>query len=221
MAADDAPTQLTGTVLDPRGPAPSGLIVRSVSKSFGRRRVLDDVSLEVPAGTSLAIVGANGCGKSTLMKICAGLVSPDSGTVQVHGALGYCPQDMGLAGYLTPDDHLAWFGRPAGLRRRAAVERGHHLARSLDWKVPARLQVRHLSGGTRQKLNVTATMLNDPAVVLLDEPYQGFDHGSYLDFWSLVSTWCAQGCAVVVVTHMLQELDRVDAVLDLSGTEVR
>ena len=63
-------------------------------------------------------------------------------------------------------------------------------------------------------------MLSDPGVVLLDEPYQGFDHGSYLDFWGLVDQWCDEGRAVVIVTHMLHELNRVHDVLDLSGTEV-
>ncbi len=201
-------------------PPSGGLAVRSVTKRYGRRPVLTDVSFTVPAGRSLAIVGANGCGKSTLLKICAGLVSPDSGTVEVHGPVGYCPQEMGLDGHLTSADHLAWFGRATGMSRRAAVERGGRIAEALDWRIPPRLQVRHLSGGTRQKLNVTAAMLADPHVVLLDEPYQGFDHGSYLDFWDLVSRWCDEGCAVVVVTHMLHELGRVDDVLDLSGTEV-
>ena len=223
MASDDAVVRsMPAPASSPTVPSPKvgGLEVRSVTKSYGRRRVLTDISFHVPAGRSLAIVGANGCGKSTLVKVCAGLVSPDRGTVRVHGRLGYCPQEMGLDGFLTSEDHLAWFGRGRGLSRRAAVAEGSRVAAALDWSVPRRQQVRHLSGGTRQKLNVTTTMLSDPGVVLLDEPYQGFDHGSYLDFWGLVDKWCDEGRAVVIVTHMLHELNRVHDVLDLSGTEV-
>ncbi|MGY4645309.1 ATP-binding cassette domain-containing protein [Cellulomonas sp. URHB0016] len=224
MAADDADTRSVPAAAStsPRLPMPQagGLQAESLTKSYGRRPILTDVSFRVPAGRSLAVVGANGCGKSTLLKICAGLVSPDSGTVRVQGRLGYCPQEMGLDGFLTADDHLAWFGRGRRLSRRAAVAEGGRIAAALDWTVPRRQQVRHLSGGTRQKLNVTTTMLSDPAVVLLDEPYQGFDHGSYLDFWGLVDQWCSEGRAVVIVTHMLHELNRVHDVLDLSGTEV-
>lgn len=66
---------------------------------------------------------------------------------------------------------------------------------------------------------MVCTMVSMPDVILLDEPYQGFDHGSYVNFWDVADAWCAQGCAVVVVTHLLQELGRVDAVLDLSFQE--
>lgn len=185
-----------------------------INKAFRRNRVLQDVSFAVARGNSMAIVGANGCGKSTLLKICAGLQSPDSGSVTVRGRLGYCPQQLDLSRFLTPDDHFTWFGAGATLDRGRSVAAGHQIADALDWTVPRR-QVRHLSGGTQQKLNVACTMVSTPDVILLDEPYQGFDQGSYLNFWDVVDAWCAQGCAVVIVTHLLQELGRVDAVLDL------
>src|SRR6187551_3351100 len=127
MPADDADTRsepVPASSPPDSSPQVGGLEVSSVTKTYGRHRVLTDVSFRVPAGRSLAVVGANGCGKSTLLKICAGLVSPDRGTVRVHGRLGYCPQEAGLDGYLTPDDHLAWFGRGRGLSRRAAVDEG-------------------------------------------------------------------------------------------------
>lgn len=196
--------------------SPVAIEVRGVYKRFRRHRVLEDVSFTVAPGRSMAIVGANGCGKSTLLKICAGLLSPTRGSVAVRGRLGYCPQELNLSRFLTPDDHFTWFGAGLQLDRDGSLEIGHRLAAALDWDVPRR-QVRHLSGGTQQKLNVASTMVTAPNVILLDEPYQGFDQGSYLDFWDVVGERCAAGCAVVIVTHMLQELDRVDAVLDLSS----
>ena len=220
MAADDAvPRSVPAPASSPTVPSPKvgGLEVRSVTKSYGRRRVLTDISFHVPAGRSLAVVGANGCGKSTLLKVCAGLVSPDRGTVRVHGRLGYCPQEMGLDGFLTSEDHLAWFGRGRGLSRRAAVAEGSRVAAALDWSVPRRQQVRHLSGGTRQKLNLVLGELHAPDLLLLDEPYQGFDQGTYLDFWQQVHGWRDAGKAVVVVTHLLHDLQHVDHVYDLGA----
>lgn len=199
---------------DSAGGGPPALEVRQISKSYRRQQVLDGVSFSLHPGRSMAIIGANGCGKSTLLKICAGLISPDSGEVRVRGRLGYCPQDADLGAFLTTADHFTWFGAAHGISPRNSQEEGQRLASSLDWKVAAR-QVRHLSGGTAQKLNVACAVMGGPQVILLDEPYQGFDEGSYLDFWDLVDRWCAQGAAVVVVTHLLRELHRVNAVLDL------
>ena len=201
------------------GGVPAAIEVRGIHKRFRRHTVLEDVSFAVAAGTSMAIVGANGCGKSTLLKICAGLMSPTRGSVTVRGRLGYCPQALDLSRFLTPDDHFTWFGAGLQLDRRRSLHVGRGVAAALDWDVPRR-QVRHLSGGTQQKLNVASTMVTAPSVILLDEPYQGFDQGSYVDFWDVVGQWCAAGSAVVIVTHMLQELDRVDSVLDLSNRKV-
>lgn len=169
----------SGGQVGPRGHA---LIeANGVTKAFRRNRVLQDVSFSVARGSSMAIVGASGCGKSTLLKICAGLQSPDSGSVTVRGRLGYCPQQLDLSRFLTPDDHFTWFGAGAKLDRDCSVQAGHQIADTLDWTVPRR-PVRHLSGGTAQKLNVACTMVSRPDVILLDEPYQGFDQGSYLNF---------------------------------------
>lgn len=226
VVGHEPPARILGGVDDSRGGItqmndgvsvggePPALEVRQISKSYRRQQVLDDVSFSLHPGRSMAIIGANGCGKSTLLKICAGLISPDDGEVRVRGRLGYCPQDADLGAFLTPADHFTWFGAPHGMSRRASHEEGQRLASSLDWNVAPR-QVRHLSGGTAQKLNVACAVLGGPQVILLDEPYQGFDEGSYLDFWDLVDRWCAQGSAVVVVTHLLRELHRVNSVLDL------
>ena len=193
-----------------------------ITKKYGRSTVLDGVDLRVHAGEVVAIVGANGCGKSTLLRICAGLVCPDSGTVQVHGRLGYCPQEGGVAELLTPDEHFVLVGAGRGFSRTKARSAGRTAAAALDWPGARRAGVaRHLSGGTRQKLNLVLSGLGDPDVLLLDEPYQGFDQGSYLDFWQRVWAWRSAGKAVVVVTHLLNELDRVDTVLDLTPTVAR
>ncbi|MFC7549184.1 ATP-binding cassette domain-containing protein [Plantactinospora sp. GCM10030261] len=198
-------------------PGPVRLAARGIRKRYGRREVLRGVDLTVRAGEIVAVVGANGCGKSTLLRICAGLMSPDDGEVTVSGRLAFCPQQGGTADFLLPDEHFILVGAGHGLDRQRSRRLGRAAAARLDWEVPRDVTARHLSGGTRQKLNLTMSTLGGPEVLLLDEPYQGFDRGAYLDLWEDLGRLRADGTAIVVVTHLLTELDRVDAVLDLTG----
>jgi ABC-2 type transport system ATP-binding protein len=195
----------------------------AASAGFGGTEVLDAVDLTVGFGESVAIVGENGAGKTTLLRLCAGLLAPSAGAVTHHGTVGYCPQEPGVVDLLDADQHLVLFGSVLGLRRADALRRGHRLLDELGFPVGERTVVRDLSGGTRQKLNLALALLGDPEVLLLDEPYQGFDHGSYVDFWHHVEDWRAAGRAVLVVTHLLTETDRVDRVVEVrdGGVEDR
>ncbi|MEV6299956.1 ABC transporter ATP-binding protein [Actinoplanes sp. NPDC051861] len=196
---------------------PVMLRLSGVGKRYRRRTVFSGVDLTVRGGEVAAIVGANGCGKSTLLRICAGLARASSGTVHRTRRVGFVPQDGGTAGWLTAGEHFTLFGAAAGMVPRRARSTGTHLASRLAWKPRTEQLVQHLSGGTRQKLNLVLGELHGPDLLLLDEPYQGFDQGSYLDFWQQVRTWREAGRAVVVVTHLLHELDNVDHVLDLGA----
>jgi len=192
-----------------------GLEARGISKRYGAHVVLEDVDLAVQQGEVVALTGENGAGKSTLMRICAGLLRPDAGTVVLGGRLGYCPQTPGVFDLLTADDHLVMFGRGAGLGRAESLRRGHAILEEFGYPLGERSVTRDLSGGSRQKLNLALALLADPAVLLLDEPYQGFDHGTYVNFWDHCATWRDAGKGVLVVTHMLAELDRVDRIVEL------
>ncbi|MEU8179745.1 ATP-binding cassette domain-containing protein [Micromonospora sp. NPDC049044] len=208
-----------GTAPGPR-PGPVRLHAEGITKRYGRRTVLRDATLTVRAGQIAAVVGANGCGKSTFLRICAGLMSPDAGSVTVSGRLGYCPQAGGTADFLFADEHFVLIGAGQGVTRGAARRAGRGAARQLGWEAGGEVQARHLSGGTRQKLNLTMSTLNTPDVLLLDEPYQGFDQGTYVNFWDQLSRLRDTGTAIVVVTHLLNQLDRVDLVLDLTPAQV-
>lgn len=191
------------------------LVARRVVKRYGGTTVLEDVDLEVRAGEIVALTGENGAGKSTLMKICAGMVRADSGEINVGGRVGYCPQTPGLFELLTADDHLVMFGRGVGIGRTESLERGRAILAEFGFPLHERTVTRDLSGGTRQKLNLGLALLTNPSVLLLDEPYQGFDRGTYVNFWDHCRTWAESGKAVIVVTHMLAELERVDRVVEL------
>jgi ABC-type multidrug transport system ATPase subunit len=195
---------------------PPALQALGLCKSFGERRILDNVSLAVAPGEAVAIIGENGAGKSTLMRICAGLTQPDAGQVAVSGRVGYCPQEPGLFDLLSADEHLAMFAPALGLSRRQAIHDGHALLSEFAFPLAQRAQCRHLSGGSRQKLNLALALLGGAHVLLLDEPYQGFDHGAYVSFWEHVDRWKGAGMGVVVVTHLLADRQLVDRVVELT-----
>ena len=195
------------------------LQLRGVAKRYRRRLVISDVDLTVHAGEVVAITGANGSGKSTLLRICAGLTRASAGDVRRVRRIGYVPQDGGLAGLLTANEHLRLVGAMQGMASGRAIATGTQLAGCIAWRPTSDVVVHNMSGGTRQKLNLVLGELGRPDLLLLDEPYQGFDQGSYLDFWREVVNWRDAGAGVVVVTHLLHELDRADRVLELPARE--
>jgi ABC-2 type transport system ATP-binding protein len=204
-----------GRFRDGRTDHPPALSARGITKRFGRKVVLDGVDLDVWPGEAVALVGENGAGKTTLLRICAGLLAADAGEIRVSGAVGYCPQDAGLLDLLTADEHLLLFGRAKRQSREGALAAGRGTLETFGFPLGEQAVSQDLSGGTRQKLNLALALLGNPELVLLDEPYQGFDRGTYVNFWDHVDAWRSRGMAILIVTHMLAELTRVDRILEL------
>jgi ABC-type multidrug transport system ATPase subunit len=189
------------------------LEARQVRKAYHRHQVLRGADLAVRPGQLVAVVGENGAGKSTLLKILAGTLAADGGEVRLAGTLGYCPQDPVLNDNLTVAQHLRYF---AAARRLPGTGRAEELVRRLGYEQSMRQTAGELSGGTRQKLNLTLALAHDPDVLLLDEPYQGFDWETYLRFWDLVGDLRARRRAIVIITHLVFEQDRFDLLADLT-----
>lgn len=191
------------------------LELRGITKRFPGVLACDRVDLVARTGEIHCIVGENGAGKTTLLRICAGVLGADRGKVARVARVAYCPQEAGLVDHLTATEHVNFVGAGLGLGRAAAAERGTGLLSWLRFPDGEKATARELSTGTRQKLNLALALMTDAPLILLDEPYQGFDRGTYENFWDHVETWREEGAAVVVVTHMLAELHRVTQVLEL------
>lgn len=188
------------------------LCTQNLSKAYGRHQVLQDINLEIYPGSLVGIVGENGAGKSTLLRILAGEARPNHGKIIRQGTFGYCPQVVILNEALTVKQHLDYFRAAYKLDN---IDRAEELLEELGYKQYRQSLVAKLSGGTRQKLNLTLALMHRPQLLLLDEPYQGFDWETYLRFWELAQNLKSQGCAVLVISHMFFEQNRFDKLYQL------
>lgn len=192
------------------------LHLEHIAKSFGRKKVLSDVSFQLNAGSLTGIVGENGSGKSVLMKIIVGILKPQYGSVIVQGRLGYCPQKIVLFPHLTVLEHFNYFTAAYGLDKVQSASRSKELLEHFNYAQYQNEQVRYLSGGTQQKLNLSIALLHQPDLLILDEPYNGFDWDTYQRFWEYTDHLKKQGCAILVVTHLLNEKEQFEHIYELT-----
>ena len=191
---------------------------QDLRKSYGRRKVLQGVTFTVYRGSLVGIVGENGAGKSTLLRILASELQPDSGQVFRYGVVGYCPQAVNLNDALSVEQHLDYF---RAAYRIHDLNYANKLIEQLGYQTYRKELVGNLSGGTKQKLNLTLALMHQPQLLLLDEPYQGFDWETYQRFWGLVSDLRKRDCAVLVISHLFFEQTRFDMLYHLEQGQVR
>ncbi|MFE4055069.1 ATP-binding cassette domain-containing protein [Streptomyces sp. NPDC059096] len=189
--------------------------VSGVRHAYRRRRpVLRGVDLRLREGVLAGIVGENGSGKTTLLKILSGELRADHGTVRHHGRFGYCPQAAVLDDALTVRQHLEFFRTAYDL---PDLRHAEEIMDRLRLRAYEHHRAGTLSGGTRQKLNLTLALMHDPQMLLLDEPYQGFDWETYQRFWDLAGVLRRQGRSVLVVSHLAYDTGRLDELWRLEG----
>jgi len=177
--------------------------------------VLTGADLTVQAGEIVGMVGENGSGKSTLMKILVGSLEADSGRVDIRGSFGYCPQEPLLYERLTCDEHFELFGEAYGLEMSVTEANRDDLYERFGFVRYRDMRVEELSGGTRAKLNLGLALLHDPDILLLDEPYAGFDWDTYLRFWDLAVERRDAGRAVLIISHFVADEERFDRIVHL------
>ena len=194
-----------------------------VTKKYGAITALDAVSFEVTRGEMFGVIGPDGAGKTTAIRVACGLLRADAGEVrvlgrdpvkdhrQVTGTVGYLSQRFSLYGDLTIDENIAFFAEVHGVRSYAAAR-----DRLLDMTQLARFRSRRadrLSGGMKQKLALACTLVHEPEVLILDEPTTGVDPVARREFWKLLSEFLQRGLTIVMATPYLDEAERCGRVL--------
>ena len=201
-----------------------------VSKSYGERKALDGLSLQVNAGEVLGLLGPNGAGKTTALRLLCGLAAPDRGRVEIAGSdvqraplvarksLGYVPDGAPLYSNLTPVEHLQLVGRLHALDERHIARECDRLLAALELGERRGDPVGSFSRGMRQKVAIACALLHRPALLVLDEPLTGLDTATAMVLKALMRGWAERGGAVLVTSHLLEVVERVcDRMAILAG----
>jgi ABC-2 type transport system ATP-binding protein len=215
------------------GDMESALEVEGLTKVFGGRVAVDGVSFSARKGEVVGLLGPNGAGKTTTIRLLSTVLQPTKGRFAVAGIesseparirrrVGVLPESSGYPGYVTGGDYLAYHARLFGVRRRAAEELAGTLIADVELTERAGSRISTYSRGMRQRLGIARAMVNDPDVVLLDEPTLGLDPAGQRQMLGIVRRIAGQrGATVVLSTHMLHEVEQVcERVLILDGGRV-
>lgn len=197
----------------------SGIVktyARGVWPKRRRLEVLRGADLTLRPGEIVGLVGENGSGKSTMMKILVGSLDRDAGTVRRSGSIGYCPQEPILYERLTCDEHFRLFGKAYGMVDIDIDAARADIYETLGFDEWRDSRVEELSGGTRAKLNLGLALLPDPDLLLLDEPYAGFDWDTYQRFWQLTQQRRDAGGSLLIISHFITDAERFDRIYDLA-----
>lgn len=204
----------------------SAITIRDLEKSFGTQRAVDGLSLDVQRGEMFALVGPDGAGKTTTIRMLCGILRPDAGTLSVLGLdvarqmpevrrhIGYLSQRFTLYGDLSIDENIEFFARIHGVRdfrtRRDELLEFTRLA-------PFRTRLAdRLSGGMKQKLALACTLIHTPDLIMLDEPTTGVDPVTRRDFWKLLAELMTRGTTILLTTPYLDEAERCTRVAMMS-----
>ncbi|MCC7358684.1 MAG: ABC transporter ATP-binding protein [Anaerolineales bacterium] len=202
---------------------------RDLHKSFGPVRAVDGVNLSVAAGEAYGLVGPDGAGKTTTLRLLVGALTPDQGQARIGGhdlareleparaQVGYLAQRFSLYGDLTVLENLTFFGQVRGLGGAALAARTRELLAFVGLTGFEARRAEQLSGGMKQKLGLACALVHRPRVLLLDEPTGGVDPVTRQDFWQLIIRVLAEGAAVIVSTPYMDEAARCNRVGFMNG----
>lgn len=196
------------------------LAVRELRKSFGTLVAVDGVSLDIGKGEIFGLLGPNGAGKSTTIGMIVGLVTPDSGQIDIGGKgssasaetrrlVGVAPQQLALYEELTARENLEFFGAVYGLAGSVLRTRAESVLGEVGLLERADDRAKTFSGGMKRRLNLAAAILHEPPIVLLDEPTAGVDPQSRNNILDLVRSLRQRGTTVIYTTHYMEEAQKI------------
>jgi ABC-2 type transport system ATP-binding protein len=198
------------------------LFVDGVTKSFNRKKVLDDVSFSISPGEVVGFVGRSGAGKSVLIKILIGFYHPDKGYVSINSnsknPIGYSMQDNALYDQLTVKQNLYYFSEIHKIPRKIKKERVELLINRLNLKEYEKVLLKNLSGGTKKRVDIACALLTDPDLIVFDEPFLGLDPILTDALADFIIALGKMGKAVFVSSHQTDVLDKISTrVMMLKG----
>lgn len=194
------------------------LEVKQVSKTYATHRALKEVSLVVPKGTIYGLLGPNGAGKTSLIRIITQITKADKGEILFDGEplkpehiyqIGYLPEERGLYKKMEVGEQLLYFAQLKGLSRKEAMNRLNDWIERFEIKAWWNKKVEELSKGMQQKIQFIATVLHQPKLIILDEPFSGFDPINAELITREILSLKAQGCSIIFSTHRMESVEQL------------
>jgi ABC-2 type transport system ATP-binding protein len=197
------------------------LALHRVCKHFGEKRAVDDLSLTLAQGATLGLLGRNGAGKSTTIKMATGLLTPTSGSIRILGTdlatdpmtvkrqIGAMPEDMALLDMLTGRQYLRFVGRMYGMDDAIIDRRAAELFETLDLAPGAKTLISEYSFGMKKKVALCAALIHGPKVLFLDEPFEGIDAVTNRTIKDILQKLGARGVTIVLTSHILEVVERI------------
>ena len=192
--------------------------IQDFSMQFGKTKVIDGLNFEVKRGETFGLLGSNGSGKTTTIRALLGIYQPTAGELFIDGKpysvssgtrLGYLPEERGLYKKETVIDIMTYFGQLKGMTKEAAQSESIAFLQRVKLDDKAKVRLDKLSGGQQQKVQLGITILNNPELLILDEPTKGFDPVNRRLLMHIIEEHQQRGATVVMVTHQMEEVERL------------
>ncbi len=195
------------------------LVIDHITKSFGKKEIIKNVSFEVKKGETFGLLGPNGAGKSTTISMICGLISYDSGDIKVGGKsvkeypleakkkIGIVPQDIALYPTLSAKENLVFWGKMYGLNGKIAKERAEEVLAYVGLQDRGKDKIETFSGGMKRRINIGATLMHEPELLIMDEPTVGIDPQSRNHILETVKKLNEKGMTVIYTSHYMEEVE--------------
>ena len=197
---------------------PAAISLSGVVKRFGKFTAVDHLDLEIPYGVTFGLLGPNGAGKTTTIRMIMNITKPDAGLVQVLGKqisegvqerIGYLPEERGLYRKMKVIDQLVFFAAIKGVEKETALKRLSPWIDSMDLRPWLQKKTEELSKGMQQKVQFLGTIVHDPEILILDEPFSGLDPMNVVLLKDFLTEFKRQGKTVLFSTHVLEQAERL------------
>ncbi|WP_411169254.1 ABC transporter ATP-binding protein [Clostridium sp. MB05] len=196
------------------------LELKNISKSFGKHKVLTDISLNIEKGQIIGFIGPSGSGKTTLVKTIIGMEKPDKGTVTVFNTempnrkilqtIGYMAQSDALYEDLSARDNLIFFANLFSLSKNEIIDRITYLSKLVGLENELNKKVKNYSGGMKRRLSLALALIQNPNLLILDEPTVGIDPVLRISIWKELVNLKNEGKSIIVTTHVMDEAEKCD-----------